>query len=282
MHPYGFLKIIVVLLFSTLWCSFFPFPIEAGESTRQEYLHLVNRFPLLLSSQGDAAKGEIQVVLDPQKMAMIEKSTGREVGVVMQDKYWLWVNDACIFPSGHEGVYGRILWVNSLTSCPGVAVMPILPDGKVALNCNFRHATRSWEIELPRGGVNVGETVEAAAKRETLEETGLVVNDLILLGELATDTGLTGTVVPIYAANVVERQDSHHEASEAIEKILFLSIAEIKQAFLQGTYTCMVRGEEKQIPFRDAFLAYAILQYELAALKNGNMTIPTKKMMSPL
>jgi len=181
----------------------------------------------------------------------------------MKDKYWLWVNDACVFPNGTKGVYGRILWIKSLEGISGIAVMPVTADGKVILNCNFRHATRSWEIELPRGCVDIGEEPETAARRETIEKTGMLVEDLVFLGEMPPDTGLTNTIVPIYMAKVVGKQDSAPEDSEAIEEILCLKMSEIKQAFVQGYYEHKIRGIQKQIPFRDPFLAYALLMYEL-------------------
>lgn len=237
--------------------------LHAGEASRSEYLELLEKHPRLVAHFGDVSQGEIQVIVDPEEMAEIEKQTGREVGILKRDRYWLWVNDACAFPNGTKGVYGRILWAQSLEANPGVAVMPITSEGKVILNCNFRHATRSWEIELPRGGVNPGETPEAAAIRETSEETGMLVDSLIRLGEIAPDTGLTNTIVPIYAAKVIDKQTAQPEDSEAIEEILSLSIQEIKQAFLQGYLELDIRGVRKQIPFRDPFLAYAILLYEL-------------------
>lgn len=252
----------LMLCFMLLCNTAFTF-VQAGETSRREYLELLESFPKLITSQGDSAKGEIQIVLDPQEMASIEKDTARDVGVLMKDKYWLWINDACLFPNGKKGVYGRILWIKSLESRPGVAVMPVTSDGRIILNCNFRHATRSWEIELPRGLINFGEDVEAAAKRETIEETGMLVRDLLFLGEIPPDTGLTNSVVPIYVAKVIEKQNSQPEDSEAIEEILCLSVSEVKQAFLRGYYEHNVRGIHKQIPFRDPFLAYAILLYEL-------------------
>ncbi len=83
------------------------------------------------------------------------------------------------------------------------------------------------------------------------------------MGEKPPDTGLTNTVVPIYMARVMGKQDSTPEDSEAIEEILCLTMAEIKRAFLQGYYEHKIRGVQKQIPFRDPFLAYAVLMYEL-------------------
>lgn len=239
----------------------FCFQLHGSESSRQQYLELIKQHPPIIEPQGDFKKGEIEIVTDPEKMAAIEKKMSRDVGLVYQDKYWLWINDACVFPSGFEGVYGRILWVKSLESVPGVAVMPILPDGRVVLNCNFRHSTRSWEIELPRGGVNKGETVEAAAKRECVEETGMVVDSLTLLGEIPPDTGLTNTLVPVFAAKVIGEQKPEQEETEAIEEILALTIEEIQQAFVKGYYEGTVRGVKTKIPFRDPFLAYACLLY---------------------
>lgn len=249
---------IALRLFLLLTISSLP----ASEISRTQYFELIQQYPNLVLPQGNTAKGEIEIILDNDKMALIEQTTGREVGVIFQDKYWFWINDACLFPSGKEGVYGRIVWNSSLDNFGGVAVMPIVENGKVALNCNFRHATRSWEIELPRGGVEKGENVEKAAKREVAEETGMVVQNLIKLGEMTPDTGLTNTIVPIYAAKVIKKQETQLEDFEAIEEILTLSIPEIKKAFAKGYHLCTIREEKVRVNFRDPFLAYALVLYE--------------------
>lgn len=256
-------KLISPFLCFILLCNSLCTYVQADEASRNAYLELAKNFPRLIQPQGDFTKGEIQIILDPQEMAAIEKATSREVGLIKMDKYWLWVNDACIFPNGKKGVYGRILCVKGLEASPGVAVMPMTCNGKVIVNCNYRHATRTWEIELPRGGIDAGEEAEAAAIRETLEETGMLVSELFLLGEIPPDTGLTGTIVPIYLAKVIGKADSEHEDGEAIEEILSLSIPEIKQAFLKGYYEYTLRGVNTRIFFRDPFLAYAIMMYEL-------------------
>lgn len=236
---------------------------RANEQSISDYLQMVNNRPFLFGYQGRHVQGEIEIVLDPQQMAEIEKETGRTVGVIAKDNYWIWINDACIFPKGKRGVYGRILWTHAESDCPGVAVMPMTSDGKIILNCNFRHATRSWEIELPRGGLHPGEDSKAAAIRETMEETGMIIADLDLLGQMPSDSGMSPTVVPIYLAHVVGKSVPQQEDSEAIEEILTLTTEQIKVAFVKGYYELQVRGELKKVHFRDPFLAYAFLLYTL-------------------
>lgn len=252
----------MLYFFLVFFCASFSQGI-ASESSCKEYLELAKRYPSLVTAQGSAINGEIEIILDEERMLAIEKSTGRSVGVMMRDNYWLWVNDACKFPNGQEGVYGRILWMRGLDSESAVAVMPILPDGRVVLNCNYRHSTRSWEIELPRGVINEGEKSEDAAKREALEETGMVIDEIVQIGSMPPDTGTVSAVIPIFMAKVVSQQEALPEDSEAIEEILALSFSEIKKAFVKGFLEVEIRGNRLEVPFRDPFLAYALLVGEL-------------------
>lgn len=56
---------------------------------------------------------------------------------------------------------------------PGsVVVLPVLPDGRVVMIQQYRHATRQYLWELVAGRMEPGEDPKEAAARELAEETG--------------------------------------------------------------------------------------------------------------
>jgi len=243
-------------------CVLFCASLSASEESRRAYLELIEERPGIVEDLGSYENGEIEIVLDPVKMAEIEMSTKRDVGVVYRDNYWVWVNDAVIFPSGSVGVYGRMFWAHAFERTSGASIFAIQDDGRVAILCNYRHATRSWELELPRGGIEVGEEPLLAAAREMKEETGMIVEKLQLLGEHVTDSGMAGTRARMYSAQIIKQEESEHEVSEAIEDVLLLTIPELKLALKRGYHKCSIRGKDIRVPCRDPFLAYALILYD--------------------
>lgn len=252
-------KVLTSVLFSFIAIAAF----SAEDAPYKSYLELLKEYPQTLGPWGKAQEKEIEIIRDPVRMKEIEDRMGRKVGIVARDNYWMWVNDAVEFPNGKTGIYARLLWVKSLKGPAGVAVLAILPNNKIVLNCNYRHATRSWELELPRGGKELNESIEDAAKREVKEETGMVISELQSLGEMAPDSGLTNSIVPIYMAKVIAKENAAPEDSEAIAKILAFSYEDLKKAFLKGSITLDIEGETKQVFVRDPFLAFALFKADL-------------------
>lgn len=234
----------------------------------------------LAQEKGLHQEGEIEIVIDPEEIAHIQKvqeerllkkgfttSDAAEfsrIGIVREDHYWIWLRDAVYFPKKVPGTYDRLLWKSELQGqVPGVAVLPILPSGKIVLNLNYRHATRSWELELPRGGLKPGETWEEAALREVKEETGLVSASLTFLGNMAPDSGVLSSVIPVFMGKISSQEESSPEYSEAISGVIAFSKETLKQGLIQGFLEVELNGKKKKIPLRDAFLTFALLQAEI-------------------
>jgi ADP-ribose pyrophosphatase len=56
---------------------------------------------------------------------------------------------------------------------PGsVVVLPVLPDGRILMIRQYRHAARQYLWELVAGRIDTGESPRKAAARELIEETG--------------------------------------------------------------------------------------------------------------
>lgn len=63
--------------------------------------------------------------------------------------------------------------IREVITHPGsVVVLPVLPDGRILLIRQYRHATRQYLWELVAGRMDPGETPKVAAARELKEETG--------------------------------------------------------------------------------------------------------------
>lgn len=68
------------------------------------------------------------------------------------------------------------------TDQPGISAAIVVQDGLVLMvRRRVKEGQLSWQF--PAGGIEPGETAEQAAVRETLEETGLTVEPVKLLGE---------------------------------------------------------------------------------------------------
>jgi ADP-ribose pyrophosphatase len=68
---------------------------------------------------------------------------------------------------------GGVRAIREVITHPGsVVVLPVLPDGRILLIRQYRHATRQYLWELVAGRIDSGENVLHAAARELMEETG--------------------------------------------------------------------------------------------------------------
>lgn len=147
----------------------------------------------------------IEILLDPADIEAARRSVGPDepVGVVYCDRFITLVRDAVRFPGGALGLYLRVL---PAEDAPGVVVLPLIDTGQdgpgVVLVEHYRHATRAWHLEAPRGIGEAGATAPQNAVRELGEELGVRLDGLTSLGKVYADTGLLGGYAELYAARI--------------------------------------------------------------------------------
>ena len=110
-------------------------------------------------------------------------------GVVYEDPYMIVVRDAVRRPDGSLGTYVRTLRASGM---PGSAVLPMLQE-QVVLVRHFRHATRTWHLEIPRGFGEPGVNADQQARLELREEIGAEADTLVELGVFHSNNGLAAT-----------------------------------------------------------------------------------------
>ncbi len=85
--------------------------------------------------------------------------------------------------------------------CDGiVALVPFTFDDEVILIRQFRPPVNRHVIELPAGLCDPGETLEDAARRELIEETGYRAEKLTFLTEGPLSSGLSSEMLSAFAA----------------------------------------------------------------------------------
>ena len=136
-------------------------------------------------------------------------------------------------PYTYEGVsrkgperYEAALGALGSTGAPdpdAVCIVPLLPDGSVLLEREFRYPLNSWCVSLPAGLIDVGESLEEAVARELSEETGYRLRDDIapavrpLPQPGFSSTGLTEENVQVVFAQVEAAGKARPDSAELIE-----------------------------------------------------------------
>jgi ADP-ribose pyrophosphatase len=84
---------------------------------------------------------------------------------------------------------------------PGaVMVVPVLDDGRLVLERQFRYPLRRTFVEFPAGKIDPGEDILTCAQRELREETGYTAREWIYLGGFHNAIGYCDEKIEIYLA----------------------------------------------------------------------------------
>ncbi|MCY1060151.1 NUDIX hydrolase [Nannocystis sp. SCPEA4] len=102
-----------------------------------------------------------------------------------------------------------------------VNLVALTPEGQLVLVRQWRHGTRRFELELPAGAIDRGETPEQAAARELLEETGYSAATISRLGEVAPNAAFQhNRCYTVLAEGCVRTGETDFDEGEDIEIVL--------------------------------------------------------------
>ncbi len=138
--------------------------------------------------------------------------------------------DRVRLPSGHET--GREYIIH-----PGaVLVIPLLDNGNLVFERQFRYPLRRSFIELPAGKIDPQEGPLETGKRELLEETGYTARDWQYLATLHPCIGYSDERILLYLAKGLQAGAHRRDEDETLE-LLEMSLPDAMESMRRGEIT---------------------------------------------
>ena len=200
----------------------------------------------VITERGEAAR--IEAVMAERFAAQGLPPHFARAGLMYADPYIMLLRDAVIFPDGNPGLYHRVIAYHDEPT--GVAVLA-RHRGRFVLIRHFRHPSRRWFLEIPRGAVGDGEDPAVTAQIEISEEIGGTLGAVKRLGLLHGSSSLMRhSVVLVYGEVAAIGTPA---LGEGIAEVLLVGAAELEAMIGDGRIT-------------DAFTVAAAFHARLAGL----------------
>lgn len=163
------------------------------EGNWEDYLRLLSRY-----GSRDAGEGALSIVIDKDQVKAFEMRSGRKTGIIYDSPYNTLVVDVVKDADNNLFAYERLIPKNT-----GAVVIVPRYKGKLILLDQYRHALGIWQLGFPRGFGELGITERQNAFKELYEEIGAVVKgDMIYLGNVTPDSGISANVVSVFSCEI--------------------------------------------------------------------------------
>lgn len=164
---------------------------------------------------------------------------------LIYDNKWISVTEyQVINPSGGEGIYGEVHFKNY-----AIGIVAIDEDDKIWLVGQYRFPLKQYSWELPEGGGPLNTAPLDSAKRELLEETGLVADEWSEILRMHLSNSVSNELAILYLAKGFTQYDAQPEETEDLQ---------VKKIPFEDAYQMVINGE-----ITDAMSVAAILRIKL-------------------
>jgi 8-oxo-dGTP pyrophosphatase MutT (NUDIX family) len=169
------------------------------------------------------------------------------------DNPWINVTEyEVINPSGGKGIYGKVHFKNL-----AIGIIPLDKSLNTWLVGQFRFSLNQYSWEIPEGGGSLDLDPLDSAKRELMEETGLLANQWEPILKMHVSNSVTDELAIIYLARDLEQ---HNPQPEETEQLV------IKKLPFDEAYKMVEEGK-----ITDSLSVAAILKLKLLML-NGQIS----------
>jgi ADP-ribose pyrophosphatase len=120
---------------------------------------------------------------------------------------------------------------------PGaVVILPLLPDGRVLLERQFRYPNDRVFIEFPAGKIDPGEEALATAKRELEEETGYTAKEWNFVCTIHNAIAYSDEHLDIFLARDLTKGEAKLDEGEFLE-LFTATVPELLEMVRKGEIT---------------------------------------------
>ncbi|MBO5162886.1 MAG: NUDIX hydrolase [Ruminococcus sp.] len=146
-------------------------------------------------------------------MHLEEKTIESEV--IYEGKIFTITHDTALLENGSTAVRDILLHHG------GVCVIPVTEENEIFLVKQYRYPFHTVTSEVPAGKLEKGESHLECGKRELMEETGYICDEMIYLGEMLPTPAYNSEITYMYLAKGLKfsRQNLDEDEFLDVEKI---------------------------------------------------------------
>jgi ADP-ribose pyrophosphatase len=123
-----------------------------------------------------------------------------------------------------------------LESPDWINIIPLTPDGEVVMIEQYRHGSEEVTLEIPGGMVDAGESPQAAAEREMLEETGYAATrEAVCLGKVRPNPAIHNNWIHTFLARDVSLRQKPVIESTEHTVVRLVPLADIPRLISDGS-----------------------------------------------